>query len=224
MSTTQLTAQVVSFFLALIFVVEILDICAFAYYDAVTFETHNLSDYYYGLLAERAGSNKIRTFLRENGLALNSITDDELDYIVLLASQCSSFYDTFTPGLVLAMIAYESRFDSGALSSHDARGLMQIVPYYHSDRVMQFVDEGQTYSKDLLDDPRLNIMTGCDYLNDILTSTNNDLAYSLMIYNQGQTSAAHDYKFKGYVSEYARDIIATANQIDEVINKALVGT
>ncbi len=66
------------------------------------------------------------------------------------------------PALVASIINAESRFESMAISSKGAIGLMQIMP-----KTAEFVAEkiGIEFEQNMLYDPSINIKIGCYYLN-----------------------------------------------------------
>jgi len=88
--------------------------------------------------------------------------------------------------LILAVIKVESKFNEKALSSKDARGLMQILP-----------DTGQWIAKelnykdfnaDLLYEPKHNINIGTWYLKYLLKQFNGNMIAALAAYNGGETN------------------------------------
>jgi soluble lytic murein transglycosylase-like protein len=96
--------------------------------------------------------------------------DFDIDAIVNEAAERYSM----DPGLIRAVIQTESGFDSMAVSSAGAQGLMQLMP---------------SLSKELgVDDPfnpRQNIMAGTQYLSALLSYYGGDLPLALASYNAG---------------------------------------
>jgi soluble lytic murein transglycosylase-like protein len=66
------------------------------------------------------------------------------------------------PLLLLAVIAVESRFDPAARSGYGARGLMQVVPRFHREKLVEHGGEPA------LLDPRVNVLVGTEILRDSL--------------------------------------------------------
>lgn len=83
--------------------------------------------------------------------------------------------------LCLAMIWQESLFDPEALSSANARGLMQIIPPTAAKIASEL--QVQSYS---LNDPSVSINFGCYYFSNLLNDFNS-VALSLAGYNAGPT-------------------------------------
>lgn len=201
--------------LALLLIGCVVDACAYAYYDRA-YAICSSEELWNTLLDQKRVKATIQ-YLREEGWVKTGISDEDLDYILVLTKQFADMYDNIRPELIMAMIAVESHYDSTAGSSAGARGLMQIIPGYHKDRIMQFVEEGMRYSADLFDKPRLNIATGIDYISEILEQTDGDEVFALMWYNQGAVSADKIYK-KGVASTYAKTILSTAEDISKILN------
>lgn len=76
--------------------------------------------------------------------------------------------------LVLAVIDVESRFDSRAVSSAGARGLMQVMPFWKNEIGRE---------EDDLFDPATNLRYGCTILAWYLEVENGDLTRALARYN-----------------------------------------
>ena len=96
--------------------------------------------------------------------------DFEIDSIIAEAAQ--RFH--LDPGLIRAVIQTESAFDTTAVSTAGAQGLMQLMP---------------ALSKELgVEDPfnpRQNIMAGTQYLSALLNYFGGDLFLALASYNAG---------------------------------------
>jgi soluble lytic murein transglycosylase-like protein len=79
------------------------------------------------------------------------------------------------PLLVMAVIAVESRFNPIAESVVGAKGLMQIIPKFHADKLAKFGGEKAVY------DPESNIRVGTRILKEYLNRTGN-LGIALQMY------------------------------------------
>jgi soluble lytic murein transglycosylase-like protein len=79
------------------------------------------------------------------------------------------------PLLVMAVIAVESRYNPIAESEVGAKGLMQIIPKFHADKLAEFGGEKAVF------DPESNIRVGTRILREYLTRTGN-LGIALQMY------------------------------------------
>jgi soluble lytic murein transglycosylase len=86
------------------------------------------------------------------------------------------------PYLIMGLIRQESAFNPRAVSSADARGLMQILPKTasRSRRASRVRYAGQR-----LFDPAYNVRFGCAYLRQLLTKFDGKLEQALAAYNAG---------------------------------------
>lgn len=79
------------------------------------------------------------------------------------------------PLLVMAVIAVESRYNPIAESGVGAKGLMQIIPKFHADKLAKFGGEKAVF------DPESNIRVGTRILKEYLNRTGN-LGIALQMY------------------------------------------
>lgn len=87
------------------------------------------------------------------------------------------------PAFVLAIIRQESEFDAGAISSANARGLMQLIP---STAQAQARREGMTYERAALTtDPQYNMTLGSAHLADLVDSFGGSYVLAIAAYNAG---------------------------------------
>lgn len=106
------------------------------------------------------------------------------------------------PETILAMCYRESTYDPSNIGDGgESYGLMQVQPKWHSERMERL---GVT---DLLD-PYQNVTVGIDYLCELLSRYDGDVAKALVGYNQGS--------FKGTVTEYAKDVLETVGDLNAV--------
>lgn len=91
------------------------------------------------------------------------------------------------PMLILAVIAVESRFNPIAESVMGAKGLMQVIPRYHTDKF------GPLGGEKVVFDPEANIIVGAKILKEYLRRTG-DLADALQMY----VGATSDENENGY--------------------------
>lgn len=79
------------------------------------------------------------------------------------------------PLLVMAVIAVESRYNPIAESGVGAKGLMQIIPKFHADKLAEFGGEKSVF------DPESNIRVGTRILREYLSRTGN-VSIALQMY------------------------------------------
>jgi len=126
-------------------------------------------------------------------LAIYSIyyVSNELRYIIYplkyqeIVSKYSEEYD-LDPFLIYAMIKVESSFDEKAVSSKDARGLMQIMPTtatWIADKI-----KDNMFDTDDLFEPDKNIMMGAWYINYLREKFDGNVSLAIMAYNAGPGS------------------------------------
>ena len=88
---------------------------------------------------------------------------------------------TVSPLLLLAVIAVESSFDRFAVSVVGAKGLMQVLPSQHRDRVLRTSD---------LTDARTNVRIGAAILQDYIRASDGNIEDALYRYSGGATGYA----------------------------------
>ena len=89
------------------------------------------------------------------------------------------------PWHVAAVVRCESSFDPNAVSGVGARGLMQIMPETGRWLAGKFF-ESDTYTDDLLFDPKTNLRYGCWYLNWLMDRYHRDILLTTCAYHAGQ--------------------------------------
>jgi soluble lytic murein transglycosylase len=91
------------------------------------------------------------------------------------------------PAFVLAIIRQESEFDPAAISSANARGLMQLIP---STAQAQARREGMTYQRAALTtDPDYNVTLGAAHLGDLIDDFGGSYVLAVAAYNAGSANA-----------------------------------
>lgn len=80
------------------------------------------------------------------------------------------------PLLIIAVMAVESRFNPIAESAFGAKGLMQVIPRFHTDKFRMF--GGEQYA---VFDPETNILVGAQILKEYLARTGS-LSSALQLY------------------------------------------
>ena len=99
------------------------------------------------------------------------------------------------PLLIIAVIAVESRFNPIAESVAGAKGLMQIIPKYHTDKLEEFGGEKAVY------DPAANIQVGAQILKEYLRLTGN-LGSALQMYAGALGDSQDQYSSKVLNEKY----------------------
>jgi len=109
------------------------------------------------------------------------------------------------PLLILAVMAIESRYNPVAESSMGAKGLMQIIPRFHEEKLLEYGGEHA------LLDPEVNIQVGTEILREYMRRF-------------GETEAALQ-KYAGALDEptaqYAGKVLAEKARLQQVLARAL---
>jgi soluble lytic murein transglycosylase-like protein len=105
------------------------------------------------------------------------------------------------PLLIIAVIAIESRFNPIAESGAGAKGLMQIIPKYHEDKLGEFGGEHAVF------DPETNIEVGSQILREYIRRTGN-LNIALQMY----AGALGDHE-----DRYTRKVLSERQRLQQVL-------
>ena len=110
------------------------------------------------------------------------------------------------PLLIMAVIAVESRYNPIAESGVGAKGLMQIIPKFHADKLAEFGGEKAVFH------PESNIRVGTRILREYLSRTGN-LGIALQMY-AGALSDANDTYTNKVLGEKQRlqRVVATLDE------------
>jgi len=106
------------------------------------------------------------------------------------------------PLLIIAVIAVESRFNPIAESRAGAKGLMQIIPKYHGDKLEEFGGEQAVF------EPAANIHVGARILKEYLRRTGN-LGIALQMY-AGALADDED--------QYTRKVLNERHRLQQVVS------
>lgn len=109
------------------------------------------------------------------------------------------------PLLIIAVISVESRFNPIAESVAGAKGLMQIIPKYHGDKLEEFGGEQAVF------DPVTNIQVGAQILKEYIRHTGN-LGIALQMY-AGALADNED--------QYARKVLFEKERLQRVLSRYL---
>lgn len=111
------------------------------------------------------------------------------------------------PLLIIAVIAVESRFNPIAESVAGAKGLMQIIPKYHGDRLEVFGGEQAVFN------PEANIQVGSQILREYIRRTG-----SLNVALQMYAGALGDYE-----DRYTRKVMTERQRLQQVVSPRAQG-
>ena len=145
-----------------------------------------------------------------------------------IVTEMAAEYD-LAPSLVLAVIHTESKFDQNALSSADAKGLMQITDDTFRWALKKAGQEEM--HPDNLYVPRINIQYGC-YILTLLNEQFDNMETSLAAYNAGQGRVREwlknpDYSDDGVTltnipyeetANYVRRVLAVQKRYQQIYN------
>lgn len=109
------------------------------------------------------------------------------------------------PLLIIAIISVESSFNPIAESVAGAKGLMQIIPKYHGDKLSEFG------GPDAVFDPAANIQVGAKILREYIRITGN-LGSALQMYN-GALSDTED--------QYTNKVLSVKQRLQQVVSQPL---
>lgn len=108
------------------------------------------------------------------------------------------------PLLIIAVMAVESRFNPIAESVAGAKGLMQVIPKYHPEKLQEYGGEGAVF------DPRTNILVGSQILKEYLRRTGSMNA-ALQMY----AGAANDEQ-----DVYTTKVMNEKQRLQHVVNQS----
>lgn len=161
--------------------------------------------------------NLVCRYLVENGWVSNDVDEETFHYEVSAIMQETSQFSRVTSEFALSVAAHESNFKTDAVSPSGARGIFQLSPGYHAERLTQYMEADEKYTADRFYDPLLNIMTGMDYLDYILGEVDGDKVATVMWYNEGPIVGMSRYE-KGIVSGYAESVCKLSDTIGGILN------
>lgn len=107
------------------------------------------------------------------------------------------------PLLILAVMAIESRFNPIAESLVGAKGLMQVIPKHHQDKL------AETGGEESMLDPTTNILLGARILKEYIRRTGS-LEAGLQFYNGALSDAS---------SQYAQKVIAEKERLQQAVRR-----
>lgn len=158
----------------------------------------------YHVLAVSDGADPLREHLEST----YKVSKDDAVVIVSSVFRYSDEHNV-APELVFGIIDNESSFRTNAKSSVGARGLMQVYPIWHQDKIR--LDGG---SNELLWNPEFNIKIGTQILREYLNRSRGNVREALARYN-GSFGANNGYpekvlRTKEQYKQYLRNIKTNA--------------
>lgn len=108
---------------------------------------------------------------------------DQLFPLIDLPSSCAE--TGVAPSLILALIRQETEFDPSAISTANARGLMQLLPSTAQDVARRY-KLPYAGPNDLLQ-PHSNLALGCHHVKDLLNAFGGSYVLTIASYNAGRS-------------------------------------
>ena len=132
------------------------------------------------------------------------VSDQAVAGYVALAYRAGAKY-SIDPLLILAVISIESRYNPVAESAMGAKGLMQVIPKHHLDKLS---DQG---GEQALLDPAVNIMVGARILSE----------YQRRLADTEAALQMYAGAFDEPISQYANKVLAEKARLEAVRQKAI---
>ena len=132
------------------------------------------------------------------------VAEDAVGEFVALAYRAGAQY-SLDPLLILAVMAIESRYNPVAESVMGARGLMQVIPKYHPEKLEPHGGE------QALLEPQVNILIGAQILREYHRRLGGDTEAALQMYNGA---------FDEPTSQYANKVFAEKARLEALRLKA----
>ena len=142
-------------------------------------------------VAENSRYRALSAFLAKRYKVSQTVTHD-----LVTMAHAAGHQIGVDPLIIIAVMAVESRFNPIAESVAGAKGLMQIIPRYHTDK---FVEHGGVKA---VFDPQTNIHVGSQIIKEYIARTG-DLTSALQLY-AGAASDEHDGYFGKVMTEKER--------------------
>lgn len=112
------------------------------------------------------------------------------------------------PLLILAVMAVESRFNPIAESVMGAKGLMQVIPHYHQDKIERLGGE------DTVLEPMTNILLGAQVLKEAIRRAGSTES-GLQLYSGGASDVS---------GQYAQKVLGEKERLRQILQRASRGT
>jgi len=156
----------------------------------------------------RADPNEPRYRALAEFLARRYRVSQDATFDLVSFAHAAGYQIGLDPLLIIAVIAVESRFNPIAESVAGAKGLMQVIPKYHADKLEEFGGEQAVF------DPRINILVGSQILKEYERRAGSTTA-ALQMY-AGAVGDTED----GYSSK----VFAEKKRLQSVVNQSKTGS
>jgi len=169
------------------------------------------SDAESGAVIEAAATASSRESLHHQALAdflskRYRVSSEAVERFIRLAYSAAQM-TKLDPLLLLAMMAVESSFNPIAESGMGAKGLMQVIPAFHQDKLKS----PQGGALNVLD-PETNILVGAKVLREYALKTGGDYVAALGLYGGTGTAPGNPYASK---------VLSERERIEEFVRRAL---
>jgi soluble lytic murein transglycosylase-like protein len=132
------------------------------------------------------------------------VSSEALERFIQLAYSAGQM-TKLDPLLILAVMAVESSFNPVAESEMGAKGLMQVIPHYHQDKLRT------AHGRELnVLDPETNILVGAKVLREYASRTGNNLAAALGLY----VGAGPDPS-----TPYASKVLSERHRLEQLLSR-----
>ncbi|MGQ0750808.1 MAG: transglycosylase SLT domain-containing protein [Betaproteobacteria bacterium] len=158
--------------------------------------------------APRADPNEGRYRAIAQFLAQRYRVSQDATFDLVSFAHAAGYQMGLDPLLIIAVIAVESRFNPIAESVAGAKGLMQVIPKYHPEKLQPHGGEQAVF------DPQTNIFVGAQILKEYLTRTGS-LTTALQMY----AGAASDLE-----DAYSLKVMSEKQRLQQVVNRIKGGS
>lgn len=143
----------------------------------------------------------------------------ELKYPIRYSEYVEEYSSEFSleDGLIYAIIRTESKFDPYAVSSNNAKGLMQIQDETAIDCAKEL--KVKNYTTDMIFEPRYNIQIGSYYISKLVKMYDGDVDLALAAYNGGPGNVNKWLKNPEYTNEYGELIHIPFPETENYVKK-----
>lgn len=153
--------------------------------------------------APRADPNEGRYRALAQFLAQRYRVSQDATFDLVSFAHAAGYQMGLDPLLIIAVIAVESRFNPIAESVAGAKGLMQVIPKYHPEKLQPHGGEQAVF------DPQTNILVGSQILKEYLARTGS-LTSALQMY----AGASNDLE-----DAYSAKVMTEKQRLQQVINR-----
>ncbi len=156
------------------------------------------------VVQQRADPNDGRYRVLAEFLARRYRVSQDATFDLVSFAHAAGYQLGLDPLLIIAVIAVESRFNPIAESVAGAKGLMQVIPKYHPEKLEEFGGEQAVF------DPRINILVGSRILKEYERRTGSTTT-ALQMYAGASDDAQDGYSTK---------VIAEKKRLQGVVSRS----